>query len=105
MPPPNQMDDLMTQIRLTTRRRYLSALITAVAAGMMLGFARNDAVVAAGALTLANALLLAAYAYSHGTAAARRHRLAARPSSGFVNVIALLGATAVLLLAAGLLLR
>ncbi len=44
-------DDLATQIRLTARLRYLTSLTAAAAAAVMLGFARNDTVLAAGALS------------------------------------------------------
>jgi hypothetical protein len=74
----------------------------------MLGFAHNDAVMTAGALTLVNALLIAVYAYNHRpriVMAARSPWRTAQSSAGFIHVTALLGVIAVLLIVVGLIPR
>lgn len=101
-------DDLATQIRLTARLRYLTSLTAAAAAAVMLGFARNDTVLAAGALTLTNTLVMAVYAFRRrprpmtSGRAPGRWRMA-QPSAGFIHLIAVLSTVAVLLIMVSLL--
>jgi hypothetical protein len=100
-------DDDRNRARHTTQNRCLTAATATVTGILMLVAARNDAMVTAGAISLAIAVLLGSYAYRHRYQASGgsppRHLVA--PDPRFFRLIAALAVTVAVLTATSLLIR
>ncbi|GII78012.1 hypothetical protein Sru01_29940 [Sphaerisporangium rufum] len=100
-------DDAQNRARQATQNRCLAAATALVAGLVMLTTGRNDAQLAAGALSLAIAVLLGVHAYRHRYQAhggsPRRHLTV--PDPRFFLMIAALALTVAILAGVGLLIQ
>ncbi|WP_156045720.1 hypothetical protein [Herbidospora cretacea] len=101
------VDDAQNWARQATQNRCLAAATALVAGLVILTVGRNDALLAAGTLSLAIAVLLGAYAYRHRYQAhgesPPRHLSA--PDPRFFILIAALAVTVAILAGVGLLIQ
>ncbi|MEO3868244.1 hypothetical protein ABGB18_05375 [Nonomuraea sp. B12E4] len=100
-------DDPQNRARQATQNRCLAAATALVAGLVMLTVGRNDVLLAAGALSLAIAVLLGAYAYRHRYQAhgGSPPRHLAAPDPRFFLLTAVLALTVAILTGASLLIQ